>query len=108
MKDWMLLANNQTSVENHKFGFYKEKVWKESKKKITFPYDLGWLRNMKSILGENILDWFLPTPTNVGDGLYYPMSSTYAVDLENQSQVGQQCYYLNQCKSITFVCFSFF
>jgi hypothetical protein len=44
------------------------------------PYDLGIIKNLKSVLGDEWWMWFLPVYTNYGDGTKFEI----AIDSEDQ------------------------
>lgn len=57
-----LLSKNLTTIE------YCEHRYKPTRYGAS-PYDLGLLQNVRSVLGENVLLWFLPIGTPSGDGI---------------------------------------
>ena len=40
---------------------------------LVYPYDLGWLRNLKQVLGRRLWAWWIPQPAE-GDGIHFEIS----------------------------------
>jgi len=64
-----LVAENMTSMESFDREFEERKARKKGKS-YRFRYDRGCYRNMKDVLGNNVLLWVLPS-IPPGDGLNY-------------------------------------
>jgi len=66
-----LVSSNTTSIENEEFEKLRYTNKKEGKPyKHVNVYNLGSLSNFKSVFGNQILWWWLPTPCQ-GDGLTF-------------------------------------
>lgn len=68
------LLGNASTVEIHENGKIESLVEKGKLKEEDigkYPYDLGWYENVKSILGNNPLFWFVPFVKSPGNGLLY-------------------------------------
>ncbi|ORY79295.1 DHHC palmitoyltransferase-domain-containing protein [Leucosporidium creatinivorum] len=69
---WCLLMNT-TTIE----GWEKDKVATLRRKgkilEFRYPYHLGFLANVQSVLGRNPIFWCWPQKRAPGDGLYYPV-----------------------------------
>lgn len=63
---WLMLKATTTIEYCEKRTHFKEGK--------TISYDRGALDNIKQVLGENVLLWFLPVSTCFGDGLSFPLS----------------------------------
>ncbi|CAG8483014.1 6166_t:CDS:2 [Diversispora eburnea] len=66
--------SNTTTIENWEKDKVSTMVRKGKIKEVTFPYDIGFLRNIQAILGENLIFWCLPQQIK-GNGLSFPISS---------------------------------
>lgn len=67
-----LIMTNQTSVEYSKNGLLMIKLERAGKRGVFKRiYDIGWLENMKQVLGNDPYHWFLPYPNQM-DGIHYP------------------------------------
>ncbi|KAI9637964.1 Palmitoyltransferase PFA4 [Dioszegia hungarica] len=68
-----LASGNSTTIE----GWEKDKVAtlvrRGKIREIKYPYNIGFLDNIKSVLGPNPLLWLWPQPMR-GDGLSYPVN----------------------------------
>lgn len=63
-----LCCQNKTTIEHHE-GVFLSAVNAGG----AHPYDLGWLANLHSLLGDRPLGWLLPLPPAAeGDGLRFP------------------------------------
>jgi hypothetical protein len=67
-----LLKENCTTIEHRAYEHLKLQWKRQNNRKSRFqwPYSYGWRRNFSAALGENVLDWFLPTPLQE-DGVYW-------------------------------------
>lgn len=66
-----LVASNTTSIENEEFEKLRYTTKKEGKVyKHVNVYNLGSMANFKSVFGNQVLWWWLPTPCQ-GDGLTF-------------------------------------
>ncbi|KAG6889989.1 hypothetical protein C0995_012949 [Termitomyces sp. Mi166 len=69
------LLGNSTTIE----GWEKDKaatlVRRGKLHEVKFPYNLGWKRNVHSVLGTNMLLWCWPRPA-IGNGLKYEMADS--------------------------------
>ena len=73
---------NCTNVEN----IEKDKVRSHAKRHgfmFHYPYDMGFMANIKSILGNNKWLWLWPLQTAHGDGIHYEISR-HSVDELNE------------------------
>ncbi|KAI8069973.1 DHHC palmitoyltransferase-domain-containing protein [Gongronella butleri] len=64
------LARGQTSIEAGERANVRRLVKKRKIPPVDFPYDVGILANVSSVLGPSIVAWFLPRPSP-GDGLTF-------------------------------------
>ncbi|KAI9202668.1 DHHC palmitoyltransferase-domain-containing protein [Polychytrium aggregatum] len=68
------LLQNVTTIES----FENAKIEELKRKQVIpqdriFPYDLGWFRNLKAVLGPRWYLWMLPLPA-IGTGLEFPIN----------------------------------
>jgi len=75
-----LIISNRTTLES------MDKERRLYEQYHCYPYDIGLLENIKSILGNNIWLWLSPFhPNYVGDGCHYPTRKYQPVDNEDVS-----------------------
>ncbi|KAJ3210899.1 Palmitoyltransferase [Dinochytrium kinnereticum] len=70
---WQLyfVTCNTTTIENSENTKIQELIRKDKvSSDATYPYDLGMLRNLKAVFGQNIFLWWLPQAAE-GDGLSF-------------------------------------
>ncbi|KAI0033963.1 zf-DHHC-domain-containing protein [Vararia minispora EC-137] len=77
------LLGNSTTIE----GWEKDKVAtlirRGKIREIKFPYNLGWERNIKAVLGPHPLMWCCPT-IPPGTGLKFQLSDTEGIESQEQ------------------------
>jgi hypothetical protein len=67
---WLLITN-QTSVEYSKNGLLYTKFTRSGRlDQYKRVFDLGWLNNVKQVMGKNVPEWFLPYPSDM-DGIHF-------------------------------------
>ncbi|KAG6900521.1 hypothetical protein C0993_009474 [Termitomyces sp. T159_Od127] len=66
------LLGNSTTIEGWEKNKVATLVRRGKLHEVKFPYNLGWKRNVKSVLGTNILLWCWPRHPS-GNGLKYEM-----------------------------------
>jgi hypothetical protein len=69
-----LLCNNTTTIESSEKDRVATLRQRGRIREVKYPYNLGVLRNIQSVLGDNPLFWCWPA-NGKGDGLYYPTST---------------------------------
>ncbi|KAI0783096.1 DHHC palmitoyltransferase-domain-containing protein [Abortiporus biennis] len=67
------LLGNSTTIEGWEKNKAATLLRRGKIREIKFPYNLGWKRNIASVLGNNPLMWCFPN-TPSGDGLKYPLA----------------------------------
>ncbi|XP_073137812.1 probable protein S-acyltransferase 16 [Henckelia pumila] len=65
-----LVTRNKTQIEY--FEGVRSMCVKKGGPVYSNPYDIGTLRNVKSILGPTVFDWIFPTTRHIGTGLRFP------------------------------------
>jgi hypothetical protein len=91
---WLMLCANST-VE-----FCEKKMPKNDKRNQdtsrssqTSIYDLGFVGNVKAVLGPNPMMWLIPIETTIGDGLFYvPSSSNLTQDFDAGKSVRRKTH----------------
>jgi hypothetical protein len=77
---WKLMAANQTTLES---------LGNSGPITITYGWDLGsTLANVKQVLGNNWLLWFVPVATSTGDGISWPQRGESDADAETDRLMG--------------------
>ncbi|CAG8478834.1 9062_t:CDS:2 [Acaulospora morrowiae] len=74
MYHFYCMWSNTTTIENWEKDKVLTMVRRGKIKEVVFPYDIGILENVKSILGDNPLLWCWPQQIK-GNGLSFPISS---------------------------------
>jgi hypothetical protein len=69
-----LLSQNRTTLENMQSEILIRLEGRVRKVKIGI-YKLDWYRNFTSVFGQDKTLWLWPSPVEVGDGHWYPLSS---------------------------------
>lgn len=69
-------AINQTTIESWEKDRTATMIRRGRIRKIKYPYNLGFMRNVRSVMGDNVLTWCLPRAAGEqrGDGLKYPVA----------------------------------
>ncbi|SPO44060.1 related to PFA4 - Palmitoyltransferase [Moesziomyces antarcticus] len=67
-------AINQTTIESWEKDRTATMIRRGRIRKIKYPYNLGVARNVRGVLGDNVLTWCLPGQTAGGDGLKFPVT----------------------------------
>ncbi|CAO3624215.1 unnamed protein product [Cunninghamella blakesleeana] len=65
------LFRGQTTIEGSERSKVRRLIRRRKISKVDFPYDLGLLKNISSVLGSNPLLWFFPQSAVSGDGLTF-------------------------------------
>ncbi|TRM66063.1 DHHC palmitoyltransferase-domain-containing protein [Schizophyllum amplum] len=68
------LMSNSTTIEGQEKDRVATLVRRGKIQEVKFPYHIGRLNNIKSVLGDNPLLWCWPQPAP-GDGLTFPISN---------------------------------
>ncbi|CAJ0834210.1 553_t:CDS:2 [Entrophospora sp. SA101] len=74
MYHFYCMLSNTTTIENWEKDKVLMMVRKGKIKEVVFPYDVGVLANLQSVLGNNILFWCYPQQT-IGSGIKFPISN---------------------------------
>ncbi|KAJ1820171.1 Palmitoyltransferase [Coemansia sp. RSA 2675] len=96
-----LVGNNTTTIESREKDRVARLIKSKKCKPTPYPYDLGIVRNFKSVFGENMLLWWVPKrPLGTGldfdikDGLappvYWPPPG-YSREVGDPAKVEQRC-----------------
>ncbi|KAJ1899461.1 Palmitoyltransferase [Coemansia sp. S100] len=96
-----LVGNNTTTIESREKDRVVRLIKSKKCKPTPYPYDLGIVRNFKSVFGESVLLWWVPKqPTGTGldfdikDGLtppvYWPPPG-YSREVGDPAKVEQRC-----------------
>jgi hypothetical protein len=67
----VMLVKNETTIEQLEF-----KDDRELGLIVDNPFDLGWLENVKQVLGDNVYLWAVPQKM-VGDGTLFKVKNTF-------------------------------
>ncbi|KAJ2298282.1 Palmitoyltransferase, partial [Coemansia sp. RSA 2706] len=67
-----LVARNTTTIESREKGRVAKLIRSKKCQPTPYPYDLGILRNFKSVFGDSVLLWWLPKRM-AGTGLDFPI-----------------------------------
>ncbi|KAI9504224.1 Palmitoyltransferase [Coemansia spiralis] len=67
-----LVGNNTTTIESREKDRVARLIKSKKCKPTPYPYDLGIVRNFKSVFGNNVLLWWVPKRA-VGTGLNFPI-----------------------------------
>jgi hypothetical protein len=59
---------NQTSIEDYISGRQNKAAAKVGVRPPAWPYDFGWLQNVRQKLGQNVWTWFIPIIKPISDG----------------------------------------
>jgi len=87
-----LLLTNQTSIENHinseiniRLKYRKKKKNSENGDKVQFRhiYNVNMVDNVKNVLGDRVLLWFLPTDPTGSDGYHFKTIGVEEVERVN-------------------------
>jgi palmitoyltransferase len=67
-------AINQTTIESWEKDRTATMIRRGRIRRIKYPYHLGVARNVRCVLGDNVLTWCLPGQAAGGDGLKFPVA----------------------------------
>lgn len=68
------MSRNQSSIESYERSKVKTLIRRGKVFPVPYPYDIGFYKNICSVLGNNPLLWLWPQKA-AGDGLTYPVRS---------------------------------
>lgn len=71
------VAINQTTIESWEKDRTATMIRRGRIRRVKYPYNLGFWRNVRTMLGDNVLTWCLPKGRGgreMGDGLKYPVA----------------------------------
>ncbi|KAJ2273996.1 Palmitoyltransferase [Coemansia sp. RSA 370] len=96
-----LIAGNTTTIESREKDRVAKLIRNKKCQPTPYPYNLGILRNFKSIFGDSVLLWWLPRPM-AGSGLDFPIRDGlrapvywpppgYSRELGDPEKVQQRC-----------------
>jgi hypothetical protein len=86
-----LLCNNTTTIESSEKDRVATMRRRGRIREVKYPYNLGVLANIKSVLGDNPLKWCWPANGN-GDGLWYetsPQVGKWTEETEGEDRAGE-------------------
>lgn len=66
---------------------YEEYLDEKDSEKLPHAFDLGWRKNLQHLFGDNMLLWWLPICTTIGDGWHWEPSSKWLAareEIQNQ------------------------
>ncbi|KAI7903905.1 DHHC palmitoyltransferase-domain-containing protein [Cokeromyces recurvatus] len=67
------LSKNQTNIEAWERGKVEDLIRRGKISPVNYPFDVGFYRNIREVLGSNPLLWLWPQKMQ-GDGLTFPMT----------------------------------
>ncbi|KAJ2718539.1 Palmitoyltransferase [Coemansia sp. Benny D115] len=69
-----LVSSNTTTIESREKARVEKLVQARKCPPAVYPYDLGIVRNLRSVFGERMIWWWVPKPMS-GDGLDFAIGS---------------------------------